>query len=68
MVFAETEILVHLLRGQSCQGSDEDPGALASRNHEFHGCGNAPNIGITGDAGDEEDSQGHLDDGNQRCL
>ena len=55
-------------RGQSCQGSDEDSGALASVDLELFGRGNAPNVGFSGHAGDEEDTYGHLDDGNQRRL
>ena len=40
-------------RGQSCQGSDEDSGALASGDLELFGCSNAPNVDFSGYAGDE---------------
>ena len=52
-------------RGQYCQGSDEDFGALASGDLELFGRGNPRNVGFSGDAGDEEDTYGHLDDGSQ---
>ena len=54
--------------GQSCQGPDENPGALAGGRLEFFGRSNAPDVGVTRDAGDVESVHGHPNDGYKRCF
>ena len=54
--------------GQSCQSPNKDLGARASESLKFLGCGDAPKVGVTGDARNGKSIHGHLDDGNQRCL
>ena len=55
-------------KGQSRQGSDDDPCALASWYLDFFRRSNAPNTGVSRDAGSEEDPHSHHYDGDQRFL
>ena len=55
-------------RGQSRQGFDDDPCALASWYLELFRRSNAPNAGVSRDAGSEEDPHGQHYDGDQQFL